>query len=345
MVSFLALKLKPRYHFCGLNKTSFENAPFRFPADERSAMELACRFVGLADVGNPDKHKFVYALNITPVHNMRLTDLIQKTTDEVENPYLKIDFSPVYDLGDSKQYFYNMEPESEKRQRGDDRNNRKKFKQSMDLEKCWFCLGTSDNLEKDLIISIGNNFYLAALKGPLNNTHVMILSVNHIQSASLLNDEDFQELDLYKRALRQYFQSLGLVTIFYERNYKTSHLMINALGIDKGKRTLISEVFEEKAAEFGLKFEKIAKLKDVKELPEGVPYFVAELPGDKTLITRNMSRFPLNFGREVLCSEDLLNCEDKIEWKSCLLPKNLELKMVNEFKEGFKDYDFTIEDD
>lgn len=245
--------------------------------------------MGLSDVGNQEKQKYVYALSISPVSTMRLTDLIQKTTDEVENPYLKIDFSKNYDLADNKQYFYNMDGGNEKRGKRDDFQNRKKFKQSMDLEKCWFCL-SSESVEKDLIVSIGNSFYLAAPKGPLNDTHVMILSVNHIQSASLLNDEDFQELDLYKRALRQYYESLGLVTIFYERNYKSSHLAINAIGIDKAKEKLISEVFPEKAEEFGLKFEEIARLKDVKELPEGVPYFVAEMPDDKTFITRNMTR-------------------------------------------------------
>jgi hypothetical protein len=76
-----------------------------------------------------------------------------------------------------------------------------------------------------------------------------------------------------------------------------------------------------------------------------VPYFVAELPDNTTLLTKQMSRFPLNYGREVLCSEYLLNCEDKVDWRTCLLPKNLEQKMINDFKEGFKDYDFTVDDD
>ncbi len=340
LISWLSTKLKPRYHFCGWNRKHYEHPPFRYDQDERSSLELCSRFVALAELGNPEKLKHIYALNVIPVAQMRLTDLIQKSTDEVEVPYMKVDFSKFYE--GRQQYFFNMDSsEHENRKQG---HQRKKFKQSMDLEKCWFCL-SSETVDKSLIISIANSFYIAAPKGPLNQYHVLILSINHIQSASLLNAEDFEELDLYKRAIRKYFESEGMLTVFFERNYKSSHLQINAVGIEKEKINLIKESFDEKAEEYGLKFEEIARLNDVKELPEGVPYFVAELPDNTTLITKQMARFPLNYGREVLCSEYLLNCEDKIDWKLCLLPKNLETKMVSDFKDSFKDFDFTVDDD
>ncbi|XP_039228044.1 CWF19-like protein 1 homolog [Drosophila yakuba] len=46
-------------------------------------------------------------------------------------------------------------------------------------------------------------------------------------------------------------------------------------------------------------------------LPEMGPYFLAELPDDSTLITRQMKHFPIHFARDVFCSENLLNTDSR----------------------------------
>lgn len=73
-------------------------------------------------------------------------------------------------------------------------------------EKCWFCLSSPD-VEKHLVITIGDSFYLALSKGPINQYHVLILSVTHIQSVALLSEEDFNELEKFKSALKEFFAS------------------------------------------------------------------------------------------------------------------------------------------
>lgn len=78
---------------------------------------------------------------------------------------------------------------------------------------------------------------------------------------------------------------------------------------------------------------------------EGCPYFVAELPDGSKLFTRNMKGFPLQFGRDVLASTPILDCEDKVDWKSCVLPKDKEIELVTKLKAAFKPFDFTAEDD
>lgn len=74
------------------------------------------------------------------------------------------------------------------------------------LEKCWFCL-SSPSVEKHLVITIGDSFYLALAKGPINQYHVLILSVTHIQSAALLSGDDWFELEKFKSALKDFFAS------------------------------------------------------------------------------------------------------------------------------------------
>lgn len=54
-------------------------------------MELATRFISLANIGNAEKLKSIYALNVAPVDKMRLIELIQKTTNETACPYDTMD--------------------------------------------------------------------------------------------------------------------------------------------------------------------------------------------------------------------------------------------------------------
>lgn len=49
--------------------------------------ECATRFIALAPVGNKAKEKWIYACSLQPISKMRMTDLLQSTTDETPCPY------------------------------------------------------------------------------------------------------------------------------------------------------------------------------------------------------------------------------------------------------------------
>lgn len=96
-LSWLAVQVKPRYHFVGLCNENFEPDPYRTPPDDVSNLQLATRFISLAEVGNPNKTKYLYALGIEPCEKVRLIELVQKSTNEVPCPYvgLNLGMSPV----------------------------------------------------------------------------------------------------------------------------------------------------------------------------------------------------------------------------------------------------------
>jgi hypothetical protein len=276
---------------------------------------------------------------------MRLTELMQKSTDEIECPYLSMDFSTdikeSQDVQQQQQFFWSQDDGNQgKRGFKGDQPQRKKFKPSIDAgEKCWFCLQSPD-LEKHLIICVGEHFYLALAKGPVNNFHTLIVPIEHVYSAALLNEDQFQELEIFKRSLKKLFDSKNEAVIFFERNYMSSHAIINAVGIPRDVEWQLSETLKEKAEEFSLQFETIPKLDSPKDLPASGAYFVVELPNE-TQITRSMVRFPINFGRDFVCAETLLNAEDRIDWRNCKIPKGMEIDIVNAFKEKYKPFDFT----
>lgn len=154
------------------------------------------------------------------------------------------------------------------------------------------------DVEKHLIITIGEHFYLALAKGPVNDYHILILSITHIPAASqITKHEEWEELLKFKDVLRQFFKDQQQVVCFTERNYKSPHLQINCFGIDAGYSWKISHAFEDKAEEFQLKFENLKDLNSPQMLPNQGPYFVAELSDDTILITRQMKHFPLHFAR------------------------------------------------
>lgn len=75
---------------------------------------MATRLIALASVGNAAKSKFIYALNATAVDKMRLTDLIQKTTNEVPCPYDAMKFTApglktAANANGNQQYFYDFD--------------------------------------------------------------------------------------------------------------------------------------------------------------------------------------------------------------------------------------------
>lgn len=128
---------------------------------------------------------------------------------------------------------------------------------------------------------------------------------------------------------------------FFERNYKSSHLQINVIAVDKNLEWQIKNTFDDKAEEYNLSLEQLPKLTEPTQLPDKGAYFVAELPDMMTLLTRQMKHFPLHFGREVFCAETLLNCEMNIDWKECNLSKEEELSLVQKIRTEFKPFDFT----
>lgn len=45
--------------------------------------------------------------------------------------------------------------------------------------------------------------------------------------------------------------------------------------------------------------------------------------------------------RDVFCSENLLNCDEKVDWRACNLDTDSETALVKSFREKFSKFDFT----
>lgn len=361
LLAWLALEIRPRYHFCASAAGYFERQPYRNAAGPNSALEVATRFVALAPVGNATKEKYVYALSVTPVDRMRVLDLIQRTTTETVCPYDSRRFAQLSgggggvggsaaDADSSRQFFYDMsEPAARGNKRGRGANHsaggggpaaQKRPRRDFDQEKCWFCL-SSASVERHLVITVGEHFYLALAKGPLDQTHVLLLPVTHVQCSALLSADSWRELERFKVALTTMYRTVGKVTFFFERNYRSSHLQINVVAVDQRIEWQVRHAFVDAAEKYDLQLEELPPLREPADLPAHGPYFVAELAKGEVMLTRQMKMFPLHFGREVFCAEGVLACEQKVDWKNCELGKDEEVELVARLRGQFKPFNFA----
>ena len=111
-----------------------------------------------------------------------------------------------------------MEDNNRKR-KGDRQEHRAKRPPPQPTGPCWFCLSSAE-VEKHLVVSVGDHSYLALPKGQLNENHLLILPIAHHRCALELPEGVAEEIDKFKASLRKMFKKEGLTTVFFERNYK-----------------------------------------------------------------------------------------------------------------------------
>uniref|UniRef100_A0A3B5A154 CWF19-like protein 1 n=1 Tax=Stegastes partitus TaxID=144197 RepID=A0A3B5A154_9TELE len=340
-VATLADKLKPRYHF--------------------AALEVLALILSLC-------LQYLYAFNIIPMKTMDPSELVKQPQDTTENPYRrpnkdktdahKTAFSGAEEEEPVNQFFFDLSTKQggayrgrgRKRPSDGDRHQQWQQKQPRKHPQpsgpCWFCLA-SPQVEKHLVISIGSHCYLALAKGGLTPHHVLILPIGHYQSVVDLSSEVVEEMEKYKSALRSFYKSKGERCILFERNYRSQHLQLQVVPVPLDRCTTddIKEAFVVQAQEQQMELMEIPEHTDLKQIaPPGTPYFYVELDSGEKLFYRIQKHFPLQFGREVLASEALLNIPTRADWKECKQTREEEEESCKQLRDDFQPFDFAWED-
>lgn len=82
---------------------------------------------------------------------------------------------------------------------------------------------------------------------------------------------------------------------------------------------------------------------DLQEVaPPGTTYFYVELPDGERLFYKIKKDFPLQFGREVVCCDRILDIPERFDWKDCQLSKDKEFMLAEKIKTQFKPYDVEL---
>ncbi|KAI9982833.1 hypothetical protein PInf_006623 [Phytophthora infestans] len=216
-----------------------------------------------------------------------------------------------------------------------------------DRTECWFCLSTP-TLERHLIVSIGQEAYLAMPKGAICGDHVLIVPIAHEESTLKLSDDTWREMERFKAALRRYFASQDKEMLVIDRNVATlgaTHCHLQVVGVPKHKAGAARRVFETEGERYHVKFHELLQDTDEKtdaaastgplELlrrqTDGKPFLYAELPdgngGSTQLLHHVEGKHYVQFGRHAAAC--LLEMPRRANWKFCVVPK---LKRRNSLK-------------
>ena len=351
LAAYLAHKLKPRYHFASGKGIFYERIPYRNHRVVSEVRRHVTRFISLADVGNLEKTKWLYAFNIIPISLISPAELVAQPDNVTDMPFKADDMVIDSNVGNT-QFFYatNIDYDDVNRKRKSQGNNYEgKNKTPRPPAKptgpCWFCLSGAE-VEKHLIIAIGSHSYVALPKGGLTSHHVLILPITHHSSTLELPDDVNEEIERFKIALKKCFKkAFGHIVVFFERNYKSQHLQLQAVPIPKDVSENIKTAFEECAEEQQLEMVEMPEHANLCQMaPAGTPYFYVEAGSKLKLFHKVQKGFPLQFGREVLASKYLLNMEERVDWKDCKVEKKEEIRMANDFRKIFEPYDFTLDE-
>ncbi|KAH9519188.1 hypothetical protein Btru_074929 [Bulinus truncatus] len=207
-IAELARVLRPRFHFAGLEDIFYERQPYRNHQVLLESARPVTRFIGLAKVANKEKQKYLYAFNIVPLSKMDAAELVKQPDDVTECPYTASGVLSTKQEEKSQQFFYDMnaKPEQKGKKRGgakgdyDSKNRNDGGKKPRNNPQpsgpCWFCLG-SPEVEKHLVVSVGDQVYLALAKGGVVDDHVLIIPVYHHQSLVSCPEDVIEQIDKY----------------------------------------------------------------------------------------------------------------------------------------------------
>ncbi|CAI4231518.1 unnamed protein product [Auanema sp. JU1783] len=358
LISRLATALKPRYHFAG-NGIHYERQPYRNHRVLLEAAQHCTRYIGLADVGNAENQKWIYAFSLKPMKRLSREELTMQPPNSSEFPYMDLLTEMLEEdaaearvkasTQGSAQFRFDMTEEVDDPV---DRGGRKRrgrdggpSERKQPTGPCWFCLSNND-AEKHLVVSVGDTCYVAMPKGPLVEDHVMILTIGHIQSLIAASEEVQAEVEKFKNAFILMADKAGKALVAFERNYCSQHLQIQLVPVPKSSVKALRGAFMNAASIAGFELTHVSDNDRITDIVnEGCPYFFVELPDGSRLFTRQMKNFPLQFGREVLAGSAVLDCEDKIDWRAAVLDKENETKLTKKLQERFKPFDFTADDD
>uniref|UniRef100_A0A383W3L9 RRM domain-containing protein n=1 Tax=Tetradesmus obliquus TaxID=3088 RepID=A0A383W3L9_TETOB len=217
------------------------------------------------------------------------------------------------------------------------------------VEGCWFCL-SSDQVDVNLVASVGEEVYLALDKGPISPQHCLAIPIEHYPSWAALPAAAAAEAGRYLSALRTAAAAAGQQLVGFERHLKLrskggNHCHLNTIGISRAAGETAAEVFTQLASEAGLTLAAVPAVDGqmdmaaLRELVGDAEYFLGLLPDGSGLAAPLVpgQRAPMQLGRQILAQ--LAGVPERADWKECTAAPEAEAEAAEAFRQYFKQYD------
>ncbi|KAH7969295.1 hypothetical protein HPB52_016584 [Rhipicephalus sanguineus] len=218
------------------------------------------------------------------------------------------------------------------------------------LEKCRYCLDSRE-MKKHLIIAIGIRAYLCLPPyQSLTEGHCLIVPQAHVACGTLLDEDVWLEVQVFRKGLTKMFEEMGKDTVFMETAvafHHHPHAVIECIPVPMDIGNLAPMYFKKAIMECESEWAQNKKLVDLSKkglrnsIPRGLPYFSVDfgLQGGFAHVVEDEKDFPVYFGKEVVGG--MLDSEPRLWLKQQHESFDEQKKKVLEFTKRWEPYDWT----
>ncbi|XP_059502613.1 CWF19-like protein 2 isoform X2 [Stegostoma tigrinum] len=218
------------------------------------------------------------------------------------------------------------------------------------MEKCPFCFDNPE-LPKHLIIAIGVKVYLCLPNyQSMTEGHCQIVPLQHHTAGTILDEDIWEEVQLFRKALVKMLEDKGLDCLFFETNMhlkKRFHMVYECIPVPKEVGDMAPIYFKKAIMEADEEWAINKKLVDLstrnirRAIPKGLPYFSVDfgLQGGFAHVIEDEEKFPIYFGKEIVGG--MLDLEPR-RWKKRIRENfDDQRKKVLQFSHWWKPFDCT----
>lgn len=221
-------------------------------------------------------------------------------------------------------------------------------KMSSAIENCKLCF---EKVAKHLLVSIGQKSYICLPDGPsLTEGHCLIIPIQHITSSTAMDEDVWQEIQNFKKALVKMFSHLGKDTIFMETSMhlnKFPHACIDCVPLERDDGMMAPMYFKKAILESESEWCMNKKLVDIskkdirRSIPKGFPYFSVNfgLDGGFAHAIEDEKKFSFYFGKEIIGG--LIDADHSLFRRPQKEQFEVQRQKVLRFAKMWKSYDFT----
>ena len=150
------------------------------------------------------------------------------------------------------------------------------------VSDCWFCT-SSPSFQARLVCSIGDDSLLTLPRGPISETHCLVVPVPHVVSLAASPADVSTEMRRYMQSLRQWHRAAGRRLVAFERVVQTMgshHAHVQTVGVPVSAAEGAVELFESKGRKLGMSFVRLSQGQSLAHAAGGDQYMSVEVDGD-----------------------------------------------------------------
>lgn len=235
-------------------------------------------------------------------------------------------------------------------QRQDEKDRNRAIHQHRDimrtLDSCDKCF-ESEHMHRQLIVSMGTRVYLSIpWHEPLQLGHCMIVPIQHESCSTNLDEDIWEEIVNYQKALCRMFASRSQDVIFFETArylHKRPHMVIHCVPNRNFELApfYFKKAIQESEQEWSVNKQLVVlKEKNVRQaIPKQLPYFWVNFGMNDGFahVIEDQERFPNNFAQEIIGG--LLNLDSRL-WRRPRKEQN-PIPKVKQFADWWKPFDIS----